>query len=337
MTDKNAQALEALKESIKAEPVEMLAKWRVLELISGALSSAAPAAREVVALTRETMKVGGRYNWRFQNDRLIYLGRNWSGNGYWHQFALVDKPGKVWCEVTDNELVNFEVTAPPAPSETSAEPLGCDETGMSGDPSTYPAHNRPTVTDGEVARNALQAIVNAEHYGADEVVLAKIARDALATLPAVQPEAETSAENAVKRGGSMWHASLQKAIDLCERHGHAGDAATLREIKADAPVAEPVALTDVFLCRAWGESDHPCAELVPDWNGVRDFMVREWLGAADATNYDGTVTLDQLKEDFDEHEQDERGGPYEVIFEIGGVSIERVTGFIHPSTVKEPT
>lgn len=93
-----------------------------------------------------------------------------------------------------------------------------------------------------------------------------------------------------------------------------------------APPSAPVVPSQVFLCRAWGESDHPCAELAVDWDGVRDFMVREWLGDKDSTDYDGTVTLDRLKEDFDEHEKDERGGPYEITFEIGGVSIERVTG-----------
>lgn len=83
---------------------------------------------------------------------------------------------------------------------------------------------------------------------------------------------------------------------------------------------------DAFLCRAWGETDLPSAELVADWDGVRRFMVREWLGADDATDYDGTVTLDRLKADFDEHEEDERGSLYEIEFEIGGVSIERVVG-----------
>lgn len=81
-----------------------------------------------------------------------------------------------------------------------------------------------------------------------------------------------------------------------------------------------------FLCRAWGESDLPAAELVPDWDGVRAFMVREWTGSEDATADDGANYLDELKEEFDRHEEDERGGPYEIRFEIGGVSVERVTG-----------
>ena len=54
--------------------------------------------------------IGGRYNWRGQPERLIYKGRNWSGNGYWHQFAKVESPGEVWCEVLDSDLNSFEAT-----------------------------------------------------------------------------------------------------------------------------------------------------------------------------------------------------------------------------------
>lgn len=50
--------------------------------------------------------VGGRYNWRNQPERLIYLGRN----GVWHQFAKVDAPSVVWCEVLAADLVRFEET-----------------------------------------------------------------------------------------------------------------------------------------------------------------------------------------------------------------------------------
>lgn len=55
-------------------------------------------------------KIGGRYNWVYQPERLIYLGYNWSGNGKWHQFALVDKPNEVWCEVQPEDLESFEET-----------------------------------------------------------------------------------------------------------------------------------------------------------------------------------------------------------------------------------
>ncbi len=56
------------------------------------------------------MVVGGKYNWRYQAERLVYLGRNWSGNGYWHQFAKVESPTVVWCEVVDSDLKMFEET-----------------------------------------------------------------------------------------------------------------------------------------------------------------------------------------------------------------------------------
>ena len=56
------------------------------------------------------MKIGGKYNWKNQPERLIYLGRNWSGNGYWHQFEKVGEPGKVWCEVLDSDLHMIEET-----------------------------------------------------------------------------------------------------------------------------------------------------------------------------------------------------------------------------------
>lgn len=74
-----------------------------------------PAQGEAGVLNRESMEVGGLYNWKGQPERLTYLGRNWRGNGYWNQFALVAEPGKVWCEVIDSELVHFEKTAPRAP------------------------------------------------------------------------------------------------------------------------------------------------------------------------------------------------------------------------------
>ena len=56
------------------------------------------------------MNIGGRYNFTGQSEQLIYLGNNWSGNGYWHQFAKVDDPGKVWAEIQTSELDLIEVT-----------------------------------------------------------------------------------------------------------------------------------------------------------------------------------------------------------------------------------
>ena len=53
-------------------------------------------------------RIGAKYNWKNQSERLVYLGQNFSGNGLWHQFALVENPGVVWCEVRDDSLQHFE-------------------------------------------------------------------------------------------------------------------------------------------------------------------------------------------------------------------------------------
>lgn len=58
----------------------------------------------------EQMVMGVRYNFTNQPERLIYLGRNWSGNGYWHQFRKIDGPRTVWCEVRDDDLSMIEET-----------------------------------------------------------------------------------------------------------------------------------------------------------------------------------------------------------------------------------
>lgn len=56
------------------------------------------------------MIIGGKYNWKHQKERLVYLGHNWSGNGYWHQFAKVESPDVVWCEVVTSDLHMLEET-----------------------------------------------------------------------------------------------------------------------------------------------------------------------------------------------------------------------------------
>lgn len=54
--------------------------------------------------------VGDRYNWKNQPERLVYMGRN----GVWHQFAKVESPEEVWCEVLTSDLHMLE----PTPQET---------------------------------------------------------------------------------------------------------------------------------------------------------------------------------------------------------------------------
>ena len=54
---------------------------------------------------------GGEYNFKNQPERLKYIGKNWSGNGYWHQFEKVGAQG-VWCELLDSDLHMIEPTSP---------------------------------------------------------------------------------------------------------------------------------------------------------------------------------------------------------------------------------
>jgi hypothetical protein len=58
----------------------------------------------------QKLEIGGKYNFKNQPERLKYIGSNWSGNGYWHQFEKVDEPGIVWSEMQDSELGMIEST-----------------------------------------------------------------------------------------------------------------------------------------------------------------------------------------------------------------------------------
>ena len=60
--------------------------------------------------TEVKMVVGEKYNFKNQSERLVYLGKNWSGNGYWHQFEKVGEPGVVWSEMQDSDLTMIELT-----------------------------------------------------------------------------------------------------------------------------------------------------------------------------------------------------------------------------------
>jgi hypothetical protein len=60
----------------------------------------------IVTLTSEKMVRGGRYNWKNQPDRLIYLGKK----GGWHQFKKIGDSREVWCEVLDEDLPSLEET-----------------------------------------------------------------------------------------------------------------------------------------------------------------------------------------------------------------------------------
>lgn len=54
------------------------------------------------------IEIGKTYKFRGSTEELTYMGENWSGNGYWHQFSKVDKPNIVWAEMITSDLAMLE-------------------------------------------------------------------------------------------------------------------------------------------------------------------------------------------------------------------------------------
>ena len=54
------------------------------------------------------MVIGKTYKFKCSPELLIYIGKNFSGNGYWHQFEKADSRGTVWCELLDHDLKMIE-------------------------------------------------------------------------------------------------------------------------------------------------------------------------------------------------------------------------------------
>jgi hypothetical protein len=68
-----------------------------------------PTVSNPVKAVVSALTIGGKYNFKHQPERLNYIGKNWSGNGYWHQFEKVGEQG-VWCELLDRDLHMIEET-----------------------------------------------------------------------------------------------------------------------------------------------------------------------------------------------------------------------------------
>lgn len=79
-------------------------------------------------------------------------------------------------------------------------------------------------------------------------------------------------------------------------------------------------LGNALLCYAWGESDRPVFHAARTLQDVRKFIVEEWLGSEDATDYDGSNTLQRVLQELAEHDWRDEG---ELVwtFEIGGVKL----------------
>jgi hypothetical protein len=48
--------------------------------------------------------IGRVYNWKYQKDYIIYLGKK----GFWHQFKKISDPRPVWCEILDEDIPKLE-------------------------------------------------------------------------------------------------------------------------------------------------------------------------------------------------------------------------------------
>lgn len=57
-------------------------------------------------MTKDQLVIGGKYNWIYQPDRLIYVGVHRG----WYQFKKIGDPRDVWCECLAEDLSSIEET-----------------------------------------------------------------------------------------------------------------------------------------------------------------------------------------------------------------------------------
>ena len=57
------------------------------------------------------MTIGKTYNWKNQNERMVFMGIGTGASRGWYQFSLKGgDPFKVWCEVLYKDLDSIEET-----------------------------------------------------------------------------------------------------------------------------------------------------------------------------------------------------------------------------------
>lgn len=61
-------------------------------------------------MAHKKFNIGDKCNWVGQPERLVYLGLGTGVCRGWHQFARVESPHRVWCEVRPEDLDNMELT-----------------------------------------------------------------------------------------------------------------------------------------------------------------------------------------------------------------------------------
>jgi hypothetical protein len=258
-----------------------------------ALSSAAPAAGEVAGLTvwqepKYTVSGSAIIN-RASGEPIpadepvfIFRARDWHAVNILAQYAReVRDPNHaaaVWGRVGDFKRFQDEkpgrmkapdtAVTPPAPSATSAACGTCNDHGSVGRPPDdyFPCPDctpAPAVMDEKAEREAFEADYR-KRYGHDDDFRSVCESEwrgwkARATIPAAQPEAETSAEKAADESKPRNKADIRRVLTewndvtgalpdggswFYEVEGMMEDAFDCGAAQADAPVAEPVALTD---------------------------------------------------------------------------------------------
>lgn len=59
-------------------------------------------------MTIDDLDIGGKYNWKSQPERLVYIGKDWTGR--WHRFGKTETPHLIWGEVIADDLHMMERT-----------------------------------------------------------------------------------------------------------------------------------------------------------------------------------------------------------------------------------
>ena len=98
---------------------------------------------------------------------------------------------------------------------------------------------------------------------------------------------------------------------------------TTEATPGNVPLSDQLGLNragTALLCYAWGESDRPVFAAARTLDDVRKFILEQWLGGDDATDYDGSNSLQNILAQLAEHDWRDEG---ELIwmFEIGGVKL----------------
>ena len=180
---------------------------------------------------------------------------------------------------------------------------------------TVPGDSAPGYKCRDVERDHGGALIHA----LSRALAAPAAQEAEPAVPGIQAvrEALVRATDALKDqdcvAASLALTDVERWCDRAAVPRHQADAGAV-------PVAQ-----DQYLCQTWGETDLPVAAIVDGLEGVRAFLVAQWLGSEDAEADDGTRMLPAAMDDMQDNWQLEgKAWKWSAEFEIGGISVQKV-------------